>query len=205
LQVRLLIREINRRSTLSIRNLYIRLFEFHLDIKYNLPFLNFICLKSNGLQGRHQVTINNNTREVNSLALINKDNVKILSNYWITGLSDGESCFGISMYKNSKAKTGWVVSPYFSIHLQGRETDLLYRIQSYFKGIGTIRINKKNLSAIYSVNSLKDLIEIVIPHFDNYSLLTQKRADFLLFKMVIELMNKKELMRVYVRLLALKR
>lgn len=33
---------------------------------------------------------------------------------------------------------------------------------------------------------------MIIPHFNNYTLLTQKRADFELFKLVIELINRKE-------------
>jgi hypothetical protein len=45
------------------------------------------------------------------------------------------------------------------------------------------------------VKSLKDLNNIIIPHFvfkDKYPLLTQKRADFQLFKMAIELINNKK-------------
>lgn len=44
----------------------------------------------------------------------------------------------------------------------------------------------------YRVTSLKDLIEIIIPHFENFPLITQKRADFILFKKVVDLMNNKE-------------
>lgn len=42
------------------------------------------------------------------------------------------------------------------------------------------------------MNSKEDLINVIIPHFSNYPLLTQKRADFELLKLVLELMNKKE-------------
>ncbi len=50
----------------------------------------------------------------------------------------------------------------------------------------------KKETALYSVKSLKDLTNIIIPHFLQYPLITQKQADFLLFKSVIEIMNKKE-------------
>lgn len=33
---------------------------------------------------------------------------------------------------------------------------------------------------------------MIIDHFDKYPLLTQKQADFKLFKQVVELMNRKE-------------
>jgi hypothetical protein len=45
-------------------------------------------------------------------------------------------------------------------------------------------------SCIYKVSSKKDLA-VILDHFDKYPLLTQKRADFLLFKRIIELMKNK--------------
>lgn len=49
-------------------------------------------------------------------------------------------------------------------------------------------------SVIYSVSSIKDINNVIIPHFDKYPLLTQKRPDFLLFrnssKMAIGLINE---------------
>jgi hypothetical protein len=44
----------------------------------------------------------------------------------------------------------------------------------------------------FRVSSLKDLTDVIIPFFDKYPLVTQKRADYLLFKQIIELMNKGE-------------
>ena len=46
-------------------------------------------------------------------------------------------------------------------------------------------------TAVYSVQSIKDLTNVIIPHFMKYPLLTPKRADFLLLKLVVELMKKK--------------
>jgi len=45
---------------------------------------------------------------------------------------------------------------------------------------------------MYSVNSVKDIINVIIPHFDKYPLLTQKRADYLLFKSAVLLINDKK-------------
>ena len=42
------------------------------------------------------------------------------------------------------------------------------------------------------LNPLKILAQYVIPHFDKYPLLTQKRADYLLFKQVVDLILRKE-------------
>lgn len=98
----------------------------------------------------------------------------------------------VFLRKDSKFRIGWRVSACFSIHLHNKDLYLIERIQAYFKGVGGIRVNKKDLSVNYSVTSLKDLIDVIIPHFDAYPLLTQKNADYLLFKKVVYLMEKKE-------------
>lgn len=48
--------------------------------------------------------------------------------------------------------------------------------------------------AAYSwrVSSLKDLVNIIIPHFDKYLLISQKRADFELFKREVDQINRQE-------------
>jgi thioredoxin-related protein len=45
---------------------------------------------------------------------------------------------------------------------------------------------------ILMVRSLKEITEVIIPHFDKYPLITQKYADYLLFKEVIAIMERKE-------------
>ena len=57
--------------------------------------------------------------------------------------------------------------------------------------MGTISAQKEK-SVQYRVGSLKDLNDKIIPHFDKYPLITQKKADFILFKKIINLMNNKE-------------
>jgi hypothetical protein len=63
-------------------------------------------------------------------------------------------------------------------------------IKASLKGVGQI-YNNGNGAYQYRVYSMKDL-SVIIAHFDKYPLLTQKLADFLSFKRVIELMNRKE-------------
>jgi hypothetical protein len=64
-------------------------------------------------------------------------------------------------------------------------------IQSYF-GVGSIKRQKTNGAVTYFVSGLADLTNVIIPHFQKYPLITQKRADFALFQRIIDLMNKKE-------------
>ncbi len=70
---------------------------------------------------------------------------------------------------------------------------VLELIQKFFKGAGIISKRDKD-SLQLRVRSLQDLTNIIIPHgdFDKYPLLTQKHADFILFKQVMDLINRGE-------------
>jgi hypothetical protein len=50
--------------------------------------------------------------------------------YFVTGLSDAEACFTISIIKNNERKIGWRVSHSFQITLHKRDKALLEQIQS---------------------------------------------------------------------------
>lgn len=118
---------------------------------------------------------------------ITKDNI-VLNPYWITGFSDAESSFSIRIFKDEKRKYGWRITPIFSIELHKRDLLLLKRIQAFF-GVGSIYKHRSNM--VYSVQSNNNLSLKIIPHFDKYPLLTKKEDDFLIFKKVVDLLNKK--------------
>ena len=63
------------------------------------------------------------------------------------------------------------------------------KIQSYF-GVGNIHIGNNNAVSYY-VNDAQDLTKVIIPHFDKYPLITKKRADYLLFKSALDIINNK--------------
>jgi hypothetical protein len=118
-------------------------------------------------------------------------NKNILSPWFVTGLSDGEASFIVTIYKDYTKKTGWRIQPTFSMELQGKDMLVLKNLQSFF-GVGSIYERQKNKQGIYFVRTLEDLTNVIIPHFNKYHLLTKKYADFVLFKAIVELMNKKE-------------
>jgi len=97
----------------------------------------------------------------------------------------------------------------FSIGLHKRDKALVESIQKYF-GVGSIREGVPafaNLAASlacrqlsfaagknvvrYRITSLKDLA-IIIAHFDKYPLISQKLADYILFKQAFDLILRKE-------------
>jgi hypothetical protein len=118
------------------------------------------------------------------------NNEKELNPYFVSGFADAEASFGTTIYKNNKLKTGYRVRSFFSISLNQQDSFILFQIQEFFGKIGSIRTDKKANALIYSVEGLKDLTTIIIPHFKKYPLISQKAADFILFEQIVELMNK---------------
>lgn len=60
------------------------------------------------------------------------------------------------------------------------------------EAVGNIRNRSRNGEAIFSVNSIEELTQIIIPHFDKYPLLTKKREDYLLFKQAVAIIKNKQ-------------
>jgi LAGLIDADG endonuclease len=80
----------------------------------------------------------------------------------------------------------------FAINLHKRDLSIKLKVKEFFGGIGTITESKTTNSVAFSVEAKKDLINVIIPHFNKYKLLTQKGADFILFQRIIEFMYNKK-------------
>ena len=96
------------------------------------------------------------------------------------------------MSKDIRGKLLCKIQPVFTIGLHQKDLPLLLMIQKYFGGVGKIYIRKQSGTAYYNINSLKDIIKYVIPHLDNWELVSKKKADYILFREVVILMSKKE-------------
>ena len=114
---------------------------------------------------------------------------QILNPWFVTGFSDAEGCFFIDIQKSNKVRTNWEVQPEFKIELHAKDIILLKLIQEFFNGIG--KITQKGEKIAYHVKSLKDL-KVIISHFENYPIITNKYADYVLFKSIVQLMISKE-------------
>ena len=118
----------------------------------------------------------------------NLNNTYYLNPYYITGLVDAEGCFTTSIYKDCRMKTGWQVKPIFQLNLHKKDLKILEALQKTW-GVGKIYKHGQD-SFMYRVSSLKNL-RVITNHFDNYPLITQKLADYLLFKQSIDLIQEK--------------
>jgi len=113
-----------------------------------------------------------------------------LNPYYVTGFTDAEGCFNVTISPRSNGK--YQASLRFEIDLHSRDIELLSNIQSFYKGVGTLTASKNNSLVKFVVRNFDDIYNIIIPHFDKYPLLSKKKADFLLFKEIALLMKDKE-------------
>lgn len=112
-----------------------------------------------------------------------------LNPWFVTGFCDAESSFCVKFHENKKLKFGFQVRPCFLINLHKKDKALLEAIKVFF-GVG--KFDKDDSKSVqFIVSSTKEL-EVIIKHFDKYPLLTQKQADYLLFKLVFFIIKTKE-------------
>lgn len=124
---------------------------------------------------------------------IRKFSTSLSSNFnpWtLSGLIDAEGSFTLILDKNKTRKLGWRIQSKFQIGLHLKDLCLLQQIKGYLKGAGSLHIDGKKNRVIYSIDSNKDLIKL-IEHLNEYPLISQKAADYLLFKQAVELISNK--------------
>ncbi|GAA5121482.1 hypothetical protein GCM10023339_38420 [Alloalcanivorax gelatiniphagus] len=80
------------------------------------------------------------------------------------------------------------------INMHEKDRALIQSTLDFFGGIGYItgNVSKPNNRAMvdFRVSTLNDIIKIIIPHFYNFPLITQKSSDYIIFKQIALLMLK---------------
>lgn len=117
-------------------------------------------------------------------SLTNKTNKSYFNiNEWLVGITDGDGTFNIytNMTHNKIIFT-------YKISLNKKNTQLLYKIKSYL-GVGSVTFDNKTNIASYLIRDKKYLLNIIIPIFDEYPLLTTKRYNYLKFKECLLISN----------------
>src|SRR5206468_956993 len=96
---------------------------------------------------------------------------------YISGYADGEGCFTVSISPRAKLHVGWEVRPSFSVSQNGDRAEVLHVIQAYF-GCGSIRPDRSDKTLKWETRRLGDLVDRIIPHFEQWPLISAKRHDF---------------------------
>jgi hypothetical protein len=123
--------------------------------------------------------------------------------FWLAGFVSGDSTFCVSIEKSNN-KIGHRVRLIFGTCLQIRDKELLIGIANYFNivskqynvdlnnNIKYIYDSPKRETSLLQIKNYSDIINKIIPFFNQYPILGIKSLDFVDFKKVAELMKNKE-------------
>jgi LAGLIDADG endonuclease len=112
-----------------------------------------------------------------------------LDPWFVTGLTDGEGCFCISLAVRAKLRTGLEVRPSFSLSLNEKDLQLLEDLQAFF-GCGWIRESKSDRTFKYEVRSIGDLSSRILPHFERFPLRGYKARSCAGFSRVCQMVEQ---------------
>ena len=82
------------------------------------------------------------------------------------------------------------ILPLFTVVQHKRNVDIFYQIKDFF-GCGAVRVNH-DVRWAYRVRAHKNLIKRIVLSFDRYTLKAKKQQNYLLFREVIYIMEKRE-------------
>ena len=86
----------------------------------------------------------------------------------------------------------------FSIAQHSRDMLLLEKFIAYFK-CGRVDSDSRGYKS-FKVSNLTDIKNIIIPHFDKYTLVTSKQLNYLDFKKAIYLLEEKDSMNLIINI-----
>ena len=110
---------------------------------------------------------------------------------YLSGFVDGEGCFCVSVNKSWRHQFGWEIRPSFSVSQNSDRAEVLEILKKHF-ACGTIRPDRSDRTLKYEVRSVADLVERVLPHFEDVPLLSGKQREFEHFAEICHLMYQGE-------------
>lgn len=110
---------------------------------------------------------------------------------YISGFVDGEGCFCVSFQPSKRHRFGWEVRPSFSVSQNADRAQVLDILLVNWK-CGSIRPDRSDKTVKFEIRKVDDLVQVVIPHFEAYPLLSSKAEDFLCFSQVCRLVKAKQ-------------
>lgn len=109
---------------------------------------------------------------------------------YISGLTQADGSFFISIEVSNKHRNGLRIRPKFSITQDLGSVETLETIKNYFN-CGKVYTNPKKHSAEFVVESVKDLKATIIPHFIEYPLQLDKQRAFSILMNVVDTLDAK--------------
>lgn len=110
---------------------------------------------------------------------LNFENVE--DKFWVLGFVSGEGCFFVKTSKSKTHKLGVSVALAFLVSQNLRDYSLLEELKKFFS-CGTLTITESSEVGTFNVRSVSDVLDKIIPFFEEYHILGEKHKDFKDFK-----------------------
>jgi LAGLIDADG endonuclease len=112
---------------------------------------------------------------------------------WIVGFVDGEGCFSVPIFRNATTRLGWQAQPEFVVAQGERSVHMLHELRRYFE-CGQVKANRRydnHRENMYrwSVRSVSDLHDVIVPFFELNPLRTAKAEEFEKFSTVVRMVR----------------
>ncbi len=115
---------------------------------------------------------------------------------YVVGLTDGEGCFYVNIWKSPAYRAGYGVQMHFHLKMQEQDRALLEKIKNTLD-CGAVYFQKEKRANHaqcyrYTVNSQTDILTKVIPFFTQYPLQSpSKIKNFKIFCQIARLLKSK--------------
>ena len=129
----------------------------------------------------------------------------IIDPWYITGFTDGEGCFSLFLNSENRKRKNGTISEYtywitvFRVQLREDDFEVLQKFKEYFEcgSLGKYKSTKVNQagSATFHVKSRIDLINHIVPHFDQFQLQAKKSISYNLWREAVQILRNSDLRR----------
>ena len=130
----------------------------------------------------------------NSLRADNQQVSKKINDDYFSGFVDGEGCFYVGFSKRDDLPFKWQIITEFHVSQNPGSKNVLEALKNRLK-CGYLKPNHaksiKDKTWILIVKQRKDLLEKVIPFFEEHQLHSAKYQDFIVFKKVLQIIGDK--------------
>ncbi|MEK7513568.1 MAG: LAGLIDADG family homing endonuclease [Patescibacteria group bacterium] len=108
--------------------------------------------------------------------------------YFLTGFTEGEGSFNVSLRRKVDYQVNWQVV--MSFNVSQKDPALLKVLQKTLK-CGIIKVRRRDGLFSFDVTKPKDIIQKIIPYFKRYPLISgSKKKNFTIFCRIANLMNQ---------------
>ena len=104
------------------------------------------------------------------------------SGWWLTGFTQADGSFVVNFESRKQGTMPYRPRPLFVLTQSVRELEMIKALHNYL-GVGSLRFHEGSVDIV--VSSLVDILQVVIPHFDKYTLYGGKRISYLIFRAVV--------------------